>query len=319
MELAHALDADIDPVQPLPVPETLEELVRARISGLPASTREALALAAAFGTTSETLLERAGVAPEALDAAVVAHVIERENGTIRFAHPLLSSVLYQDLGEERRQVHRRIAGIVEDPLLHARHLALGTETPAADVARCSTTPPGWRPIAAPRPSRPSSPSRHSGLTPPGDRDERHLRALAAARAHHAAGEWTRARAIASDLLAEADVGSLRAEALVLLAEFESVDRAVELLRRPCARPYSPGAPGGIRCRLAWATRFREGFVAALDPPAALELADELDDDMLRGIALNCTPCSTASPATWSAGGRRASAGNSRPRSATSSS
>ena len=34
-----SLDADVDPVQPLPVPETLEELVRARISGLPARQR----------------------------------------------------------------------------------------------------------------------------------------------------------------------------------------------------------------------------------------------------------------------------------------
>ena len=36
LELARVLDADVDPLQPLPVPETLEELVRARISGLPA-------------------------------------------------------------------------------------------------------------------------------------------------------------------------------------------------------------------------------------------------------------------------------------------
>ena len=87
LELARVLGADIDPLQPLPVPETLEELVRARISGLPASTREALALASAFGTTSEALLERAGVAADALDPAVVAQVIERENGTIRFTPP----------------------------------------------------------------------------------------------------------------------------------------------------------------------------------------------------------------------------------------
>jgi len=134
LELARILDADIGPVQPLPVPESLEELVRARISGLPASTREALVLASALGATSESLLQRAGVAADALDPAVVAQVIERENGTIRFTHPLLSSVLYQDLGDERRNVHARIAGIVEDPLLRARHLALSTETPDADVA-----------------------------------------------------------------------------------------------------------------------------------------------------------------------------------------
>src|SRR6266542_3698399 len=93
-----------------------------------------LARAAALGTPSQSLLERAGVAADALVPAVVAHVIERENGTIRFTHPLLSSVLYRDLGEERQSVHGRIAGIVEDPLLRARHLALATELSDADVA-----------------------------------------------------------------------------------------------------------------------------------------------------------------------------------------
>jgi hypothetical protein len=134
LELGRVLDADVDPLRPLPVPERLEELVRSRISGLPAATREALAFASALGAPSTSLLERAGIAPAALDPAFVAHVIERENGTIRFTHPLLSSVLYGSLGDERRSVHERIAGIVEDPLLRARHLALSTATPHAEVA-----------------------------------------------------------------------------------------------------------------------------------------------------------------------------------------
>ena len=149
--------------QPLPVPETLEELVRARLAGLPASTREALALASALGTPSESLLERAGVAADALDPAVAAHVIERENGTIRFTHPLLSSVLYQDLGDERRSVHATHRG-------DRRRPAPPRPSPRAVDGRArrrrrrgrSTTPRRWRPIAARRPSRPSSPSRRSG-------------------------------------------------------------------------------------------------------------------------------------------------------------
>ena len=72
LELARALDMDIDPLEPLPVPERLDELVRARLAGLPAATHAALALASALGTPSESLLERAGVAPGALEAAVAA-------------------------------------------------------------------------------------------------------------------------------------------------------------------------------------------------------------------------------------------------------
>jgi hypothetical protein len=84
LELARALDADADPALQLPVPETLDELVRARISGLPTSTRKALAFASALGTASETMLERAGVTSEALEPGVAAHVIARDNATIRF-------------------------------------------------------------------------------------------------------------------------------------------------------------------------------------------------------------------------------------------
>ena len=240
LELARVLDVDIDPLEPLPVPETLDELVRARLAGLPAATRDALALASALGTPSESLLERAGVAADALAPAVAAHVIERENGTIRFTHPLLSSVLYLDLGDERRSVHRRIARIVEDPLLRARHLALSSDAPdaaAAAVLEDAATLAAERGASAVAAELAEQALR---LTPPDERDDRRRRALAAARAHRAAGEWTRARTIVTDLLAESDIGPLRAEALLLLAELEGLDRAVvlleEALREATSRP-----------------------------------------------------------------------------------
>ena len=282
LELAGILDTDVDPLRPLPVPETLEELVRARISALPASTREALAFASALGAPSEALLERADVTRDALEPAVVANVIERENGTIRFTHPLLSSVIYQDLGEKRRSVHGRIAGIVEDPLLRARHLALSMETPDGDVA---TLLDDAAKLAAARGASALAAElaeQALRLTPPEGREERHLRALAAARAHHDAGEWTRARAIASDLLAEAEIGPMRAEVLILLAELENLDRSTPLLQEALREAASrPALQSVVHCRLAWATRFVNGFDHARE---ALELADELDDDVLRARA-----------------------------------
>ena len=124
------------------------------------------------------------------------------------------------------------------------------------------------------------------LTPPDAREERHRRALAAARAHHAAGEWTRARTIATDLLAETEIGPLRAEALVLLAELESVDRAVALLEEALREAASrPALQSVIHCRLAWATRFRKGTCKRSSTRAQrFELAESLDDDVLRGRA-----------------------------------
>src|SRR5262249_61381404 len=93
----------------LPVPPPLGGLVRVRLAGRPPTTREALGLASAIGTPTEALLEQAGIPNGALDAAFDANVVERENGTIRFTHPLLSSALYNDLGERRKDVHARIA------------------------------------------------------------------------------------------------------------------------------------------------------------------------------------------------------------------
>jgi DNA-binding CsgD family transcriptional regulator len=287
LELARVLDADIDPLQPLPVPETLEELVRARIDALPKATRQALALAAAAGAPSDSLLERAGVAADALSPAFAAKVVERENGTIRFTHPLLSSVLYQDLGEQRRGVHERIAGAVDEPLLRARHLALSTESPNPAVA---TVLDDAARLAADQGASAYAAelAEHAlRLTPPDQTGDHLVRALAAARAHHAAGEWTRARAIVNDLLVASESGALRAEALLLLAEFEHDDLAVPVLTEALQEASSqPGLQARIHIRLAFAERFRKGFAVALaGTRSALELADRLDDDVLRFDAL----------------------------------
>jgi DNA-binding CsgD family transcriptional regulator len=121
------------------------------------------------------------------------------------------------------------------------------------------------------------------LTPPGESDQGHRRALAAARAHQAAGEWTRARAIATDLLAETEIGPLRPEALVLLSELEDDDRSVALLEEALREARSrPALQSAIHCRLAWALRFFDGMAHAR---AALRLADEVGDDVLRAHAL----------------------------------
>ena len=84
------------------------------------------------------------------------------------------------------------------------------------------------------------------------------------------------------MLAETEIGSWRAEALILLAELEGVGRAAELLAEALREAGSrPALQSVIHCRLAWATRFRTGFDHGA---AALELAERLDDEELRGRA-----------------------------------
>jgi len=289
LELARVLDADFDAAHPPPVPETLDGLVRGRIATLPAPTRKALELVSAFGTPAVSLLERAGVAADALVPALAAQVIERENGVIRFTHPLLASVLYGDLGEERWDVHRRIAEIVGDPLARARHLALSLDAPDAEVAGVLD---GAARLAVERGALADAAElaeQALRLTPADQSEERHRRALTATRAHRTAGEWTRARTIATDLLAATEAGPLRAEVLVLLAEFEPDDLATPLLQEALLE-VAPRSPlrARIQIRLAWCSRYREGnglASALVDTRAALRLADELKDVALQVEAL----------------------------------
>jgi DNA-binding CsgD family transcriptional regulator len=282
LEIARGLDGDVDPLEPLPVPETLEGLVRVRLTGLPPATREALGLASAIGTPSEVILEHAGVLKGALEPAFATNVVERENGTIRFTHPLLSSALYSDLGDQRQSVHARIAEVVEDPVVRARHLALSRDVPDSDVA---TTLDEAAILAADRGATAVAAElaeQALRLTPETEVEDRSRRALAAARAHQAAGEWTRARSIATRL-AEADKGALRAEALIVLADLESIDGSIALLEDALREAQSsPVLQADIQIRLASAIRFREGFVDAHRRAGeALELAERLDDDSLR--------------------------------------
>jgi DNA-binding CsgD family transcriptional regulator len=280
LELARVLGTDVGATQPLRVPESLEGLVRARVDKLPRVTQESLLLAAAAGRPSAELFASLDVTEHVLDPALAAGLIERTtDGTIRFTHPLLASVVYHSVSaDERRRAHRRLAQVVADPLDRARHLALSTESPDGriagsleDAAALAST--RGAPIAA------AELAEHAlRLTGPGAHSDRHRRALTAARVQRSAGEWPRARRILGDLLAERRTGSWRAEALVLLAELESVGRSVPLLEEALREAPSAALQSEIHCRLAWATRFQPSSDHA---SSALELAEQLDDDVLR--------------------------------------
>ena len=75
LELARALGDNVDPTQPLPVPATLEALVRARLDGLPDETRRALLLACTHGRLTPAQLDA-----DALEPAFADNVIELDDG-----------------------------------------------------------------------------------------------------------------------------------------------------------------------------------------------------------------------------------------------
>jgi DNA-binding CsgD family transcriptional regulator len=296
LELGRTLGAEAataDPTQPLRVPETLERLVRGRLSELPEETRDALLLVSALGRPSPTLLRAAGVSEDTLEPAFAAHVIDQTDGAICFTHPLLSSTLYQERSaKERRRAHRLLAEVIDDPVGRARHLALATNKPDADVAAALEEAAA---IAETRGAIVAAIelAEHALRLTPGEVDEsRHRRAVAAARLHLAAGDAPRARAIAVELLAATPEGRLRAEALVLLSDLESaagaLERAVELRREALHEAAShPALQVAIHQWLALSVLvttigLRTGERHAR---AALELAGEVDDDALRAGAL----------------------------------
>jgi DNA-binding CsgD family transcriptional regulator len=308
LELARALAAHGavgDPTRPLPVPDTLEGLVRARLEGLPDATREALVLVAANGRASPALLRAAGVCEEPLDAALDARVIE-VNGTLRFTHPLLASVLYQSLSAaERRTAHRRLADVITERVARARHLALATDQPDAAIASALEAAAQHASARGATAAAAELGEHALRLTPPAARDDRHRRALAAARAHLAAGEVERARRLTLELVAASPDGPPRAEALLVLADAEKANIHESIALRREALQHAAGQPAteaSIHRGLAMYVRFTEGMAAGeKHARAAVELAERASDDGVRAAALASLALNRFNPGKADAG------------------
>ncbi len=283
LEIASVLGPDVDPTRPLPVPENLEELVDARLAGLPDSTREALVFASALGNTKLKLLLAAGVREDALEPALAARVVETTDGTIRFAHPLLASVLYQGLSAaERRRAHRALADVVVDPIERARHLALATEGPDREIAGTLEEAAALASARGATVAAAELGEHALRLTPADAFEEEHRRTIAAGRAHMAAGEAERARRLGQELEERSLEGAPRAEALDFLSDLEHsrMPERIALRRQALRQPSLPlELRLAIHLRLALETRFTEGVPAALaHARQALELAEELGED-----------------------------------------
>ena len=156
------------PGQPLRVPESLRELLGGRLARLPGETLDVLLLVAALARPTVELVaatygERERVL-EALETAAREAVVELDDSSVRFAHPLLGSICYERAPLwKRRAVHRALAGVVSDVEERARHLALAADGPdacdrlrARDRGRtCGRQGRDWRRRRALRSSRPS--------------------------------------------------------------------------------------------------------------------------------------------------------------------
>jgi hypothetical protein len=154
------------------LPSTLAELVRARIGSLDPAVHDVLLAAASLATPTVELVGKAAGTDqviELLEAAERDGIIFIEGNRIRFAHPLLASGVYTDASPtQRRLMHRRLAGVVDELELRARHLALASTPGDPELLKHLMTRRLPRARAAhrrPRPSCLSWPPR-SAATPP---------------------------------------------------------------------------------------------------------------------------------------------------------
>jgi DNA-binding CsgD family transcriptional regulator len=226
LELARALEGrelHLAPGEPLPIPANLQELVEARLAGLPAPVLEVLALAALVADPSVSLLVEASTAPRTvgrrLEEAAAAGLVELHDERVRFAHPLLASALVALVDRDRlRKLHGRLADAVADPEARARHLGFAAAGPSESVA-AELDAAASRAAARGAPAVAAELSELAArLTSSRREDDRLRRRLQAARFHLTAGQLQPARAALEQLVDQLPASSDRAAALLLLAE-----------------------------------------------------------------------------------------------------
>ena len=139
LEIGRALagaDIPADPHVPLPIPDSLGSLVAGRLARLPPTTVDALQLAAAAVEPTLPVIEAAGPgSTEALAPAFADGVLVREDGALRFSHPLLAQAALSlaDPGK-LRAIHAILASVTPSPDARARHLGQAADGPDASVA-----------------------------------------------------------------------------------------------------------------------------------------------------------------------------------------
>lgn len=130
------------------LPRRIEESFQRRIAPLPVDTKRLLLLAAADPVGDASLVLRAanrlGIRPEAANATGLDRLVEF-SAQVTFRHPLVRSAIYvSGSPQERREVHRALAGAT-DPQLdsdrRAWHLAQAASGPddevASELERCA--------------------------------------------------------------------------------------------------------------------------------------------------------------------------------------
>jgi DNA-binding CsgD family transcriptional regulator len=206
------------------LPKSLAELVRARLGSLTTDGRRALLAAACLATPTLELIGRATHADAEHVVAILEEaenkgIVQIDGHRVNFTHPLLTRGVYTGATRGgRRAMHRRLAEIIDEPELKARHLALAATTgdpltlqsldTAAELARVRGAPTAAAELL------------ELAIGLGGDTPERRIR-LAGYRFN--SGDGARARVLLEEVVSGLAPDRLRAEALSLLAVMSQLE------------------------------------------------------------------------------------------------
>jgi DNA-binding CsgD family transcriptional regulator len=233
LELARELGTNTG-TGSLPLPASLNELVSSRIRQVGADAQEALLaiaslpdatvrmLAHATGSSAERVLE-------ALGEAETQSVVAIDGNRVSFTHPVLAHGVYSEASPRRRRaMHRRLAELVVEPELRARHLALSDTTGEPETIKALDAAAE---IAQAR-GAPAAAAELLELAIGLGADDPARRILCATH-YFAAGDPGRARRLLQAVVDDVPAGPLRAEAQYQLALVRFYDdgfaEAAELL------------------------------------------------------------------------------------------
>jgi DNA-binding CsgD family transcriptional regulator len=284
----------VDTGQPLPVPESLHDLVHGRLLALPRQSRDFLFAAAAHAHPTVAIAEAASEIDRdmGLRPALDARIVELDGDRIRFTHPLLAAGAYETAERTRRaEVHARLAELLDDPEARAWQLAASTGAPDATVADAlEQAARHARDRGALRPAALML-DRASELTPADRVDDAVRRAVDAAYLHFESGDSRRAEAQLRDVIAPLPPGPRRARAMVILARirlYETPHEAADLFAQVVDEAaddrltLATAHEGAAACCLWMFERFDDVLRHA---KIALSLALEMHDEPLAADVL----------------------------------
>ncbi len=291
IELARAI-AERAPGVETSLPRTLADVVRARIGGLEPDVHDALLAASCMASPTVELVSSATISDddrlvELLENAESKGIIAIDGNRIHFAHPLLARGVYTEAAPGRRRtMHRRLADIVDEPELRARHLALAaTSGDQVTLRALDTAAESARTRGAPAAA---AELMDLAIGLGGDTPDRRLRS---ALHHFDAGDQERARAVLEETIDRLAPGDLRAEALSRLAVVrvygDGFFEGARLLQRALSEVHTDSP---LRVQILITLAY--SLLNANQPQASVQMAEEavaqaerLDQPHLLGLAL----------------------------------